>query len=46
MATEIPLTPQQQRIVDKTERKILRLAKENDRLIKRILASRARRGAG
>ena len=45
MATEIPLTPQQQRIVDKMERNILRLAKENDRLIERVLASRARRGA-
>ena len=44
-ATEFPLTPEQERILERVEREVAKLAKENEKRIERVLASRARRGA-
>lgn len=44
MATEIRLTPQQERVAARVEREVVKLAKENDKRIERVLASRERRG--
>ena len=43
-ATESPLTPQQERMLERVEREVAKLAKENEKRIERVLASRARRG--
>ena len=43
--TEVRLTPAQQRILDKVEREVAPLGKENAKLIEQLMASRARRGA-
>lgn len=43
-ATEVRLTPAQQRILERVEREAAELGKENAKLIERLLASRARRG--
>ena len=44
-ATEVQLTPQQQRILEQAERAAAKIGKENAILIERLLVSRARRGA-
>lgn len=43
-ANEVRLTPQQQRILEQAEREAAQIGKENDILIERLRASRARRG--
>lgn len=45
VAAEIPLTPQQERVLSRVEREVVKLAKENDKRIERVLASRERRSA-
>ena len=44
VATEVRLTQQQERILERYEKQAAKLGKENEALIKRFLESRARRG--
>ena len=45
VATEVRLTPQQELILERYEKRAAQLGKENAVLIKRFLESRVRRGA-